>query len=375
MGGLLCERIGWRAAFLIQVPLILVLLLFAAWATPDPLGPSLAKAEGKSIAAALRTFDFYGALALTLSVSGLILGINLGGSILEWSHPVVITSLTIFVVATIALMYAEGRAERPLLPLHLLLTIPYANLNIGNTLGAMLSATANFNLPLYLQGVKQLTATKSGIILLSPLLGISLTSVAVGFALSRTGKPKRYLGAGVLLQLAGIVSCGLLQASTPVACVIAMIPWALVGQGSFFPASTVSTLSLSDPDGQAVVVTTLGLVRSLGNILGTAFSSSVLQNMLVAFLRRDVTGTKTERSRIIAQVRESVGAIRDLDPKHKGQGEFCRSHMMMSANKEWSDSFLRKGTTKHVHVHSPPRGSPLYYRSARSSSRYSQGVG
>ena len=164
-----------------------MLLLFSAYATPDPLGPSLAKAEGTSIIAALGTFDFYGALALTFSVSGLILGINLGGSILRWSHPLVIASLIVFAIAIVILIYVESRAERPLLPLHLLSTMPYANLNFGNAVGSMLSATANFNLPLYLQGVKQLTATKSGILLLSPLLGISSTSVFVGFAVSRTG--------------------------------------------------------------------------------------------------------------------------------------------------------------------------------------------
>lgn len=153
MGGILCERIGWRAAFLIQVPFIVALLLFAMWATPDPLGPSLAKVEGKSIIAALASFDIYGAVALTLSVSGLILGINLGGSILAWTHPIVIAALVVFVIASIALVFVEKRAERPLLPLHLLSTIPYANLNIGNGLGSMLSATSNFNLPIYLQGM------------------------------------------------------------------------------------------------------------------------------------------------------------------------------------------------------------------------------
>lgn len=320
LGGLLCERIGWRAAFLIQVPFIIALLLFAIWATPDPLGPSLAKAEGKSITAALATFDIYGALALTLSTSGLILGINLGGSVFKWTHPVVVSALIVFVIASVALVLVERRAERPLLPLHLLSTLPYANLNFGNTLGSMLSATANFNLPIYLQAVKQFSASKSGTLLLSPLIGISVTSVLVGFALARTGKPKIYLSAGVICQLAGMVACGLLRESNPTAGIIFMIPWVLVGQGFFFPASTVTTLSLCTSDDQAIVVTTLGLVRSLGNIFGTAFSSSVLQNTLVAFLQNDVTGKRSERDRIIAKVRKSIGAIRELDPKHKQQG-------------------------------------------------------
>lgn len=150
------------------------------------------------------------------------------------------------------------------------------------------------------------------------MIGISVTSVLVGFALARTGKPKVYLSAGVISQFLGMIACGVLTQKIPVVGIIALIPWVAVGQGSFFPASTVTTLSLCDTNDQAIVVTTLGLVRSLGSIFGTAFSSSVLQNTLVAFLRNEVTGT--ERDRIIQEVRKSIGSIRELGPVHKQQG-------------------------------------------------------
>lgn len=319
LGGLLADRLGWRAVFYLQVPLILVLLAFSVWATPPSLGPALAKSEGKSVAASLSGFDFLGAIALTLTVTGLILGINLGGNMLPWTHPIVIISLCVFVFAGTGLIMVERRAAKPLLPLHLLATVPYGNLNWGNLIGAMLSAISNFNLPLFLQAVKQISPTASGLVLVSPLVGLTISSVLVGFAISWTRKLKIFVALGAASQLIGTIACGLLSSRLPLVAIIAMIPWVSTGQGSFFPASTVSTLSLSSSEDQAIVVTTLSLVRNLGSILGVAVSSWILQNLLLMFLDMKVTGSAKDKSSIIHQVRGSVKAISTLPPKTKAQ--------------------------------------------------------
>lgn len=323
LGGLLADKLGWRAAFYLQVPLILVLTFSAVIATPSHLGPSLAKAENKTIRQALSSFDFAGAASLTLTIAGLILGINLGGSILSWTHPLVITALMTCLLAGIGLVLVERTALRPLLPLKLLSTVPFGNLNWGNTLGSMLSSTVNFNIPLFLQAVKQTSPTKSGLLLLSPLVGISVTSVLVGFAISRTRKLKRFMAAGVLSALGGMVACGCLNEHVPVVAVVFMIPWVSIGQGFFFPASTVSTLALGSSDEQAVVVTTLNLCRSLGSILGVAVSSWILQNALLLFLKQEVSGEAHLKDDIIREVRRSIKAIAGLDPVHREEGKKC----------------------------------------------------
>ena len=226
----------------------------------------------------------------------------------------------VFVVAAIALVIVERRAKLPLLPMKLLSRNPQGNLNWANTLGAALSAASNFNIPLFLQAVKQLSPTQSGVLLLSPLAGVSFTSVVVGFAVSRTGKLKPFIAVGAVLQLLGIVACGMLQKHIPTVAFIPIIPWVSIGQGFLNPASTVSTLSMSTADDQAIVVTTLNLARSVGNILGVAISSWVLQNALLVFLNKSISGSHTERMRIIRQLRQSVQVIAVLDPVHKREG-------------------------------------------------------
>jgi hypothetical protein len=57
-----------------------------------------------------------------------------------------------------------------------------------------------------------------------------------------------------------------------------------------FPASTVSVLAISTHDDQAVMTSTLGLWRNLGTVMGVAISSLIVQNALVVYLERYVTG-------------------------------------------------------------------------------------
>ena len=78
---------------------------------------------------------------------------------------------------------------------------------------------------------------------------------------------------------------------------------------------------LTESKEQAVVVTTLSLSRSLGSILGVAWSSFILQNALLAYLPKFVTGDAATKAHIIERVRSSVRAINTLDPIHRDEGK------------------------------------------------------
>lgn len=335
LGGVLCDRLGWRWAFGIQLPLIFICLLVACVTTPRDLGPTLMKSEGKGIMQAFKAFDMSGSVCLALAISGLILGLNLGGNVFPWQHPIVIVSLVMFVVSSGLLVLAERRARRPILPLPLLSTIPMANLMISNFLGStvmiqcrglpispankfQVTQTVLFNVPLFLQAVRQASPTQSGLYLISPLIGVTVTAVSTGFFITWSRRMKAPMVVGVLTILLGTSATACLSPSLPRWADFLMIPGASTGQGFLFPATSIAVLALSSQDDQAVVTTTLGLLRNLGTVLGVAVSSWVLQNALVMTLEKAVTGH--DRDEIILRVRRSVRAIQTLDPLHKSQG-------------------------------------------------------
>lgn len=286
--------------------------------TPKDLGPNLAKVEGKTILQALKDFDTPGAVTLMCTLSCFILGINLGGNIFPWTHPIVLASLCLFIVSLCALIIVEQRGTaRPILPLFLLSNFPIANLMWASLLSAVVANTIIFNVPIFLQVVRQESPTMSGLYLISPLVGASITGIFAGFWITWTRKMKPLIVIGSICFFIGAICVTNLNASLPAWTLVLLIPIASIGQGLNWPSTTIALLALNSQDNQAVVITTLGLLRYIGSILGVAISSLILQNSLLFFLERTVTGPDKEH--IILIVRQSVKAIAKLSPQHKAQ--------------------------------------------------------
>lgn len=71
-------------------------------------------------------------LLQTTSVACLILGMNLGGNIFPWTHPIVIISLILGFVLGNLLLRAERAAKFPVMPLELIWGSPRGNLIFNN---------------------------------------------------------------------------------------------------------------------------------------------------------------------------------------------------------------------------------------------------
>lgn len=90
-----------------------------------------------------------------------------------------------------------------------------------------------------------------------------------------------------------------------------------IGQGFQFPGTFMAVLATSEQREQAVVTSTLIAWRSLGNILGIAASSLVVQNVLTVYLHRLVQGPR--RDQVIERVRESIEAVASLEQPYREQ--------------------------------------------------------
>jgi len=145
LGGFLCDRLGWRWVFGIQVPLIVAYLLLAFFFVPQNLGPNLAESQGKTLRDSFQNFDSRGAVVLTVTVTSLILGINLGGNIYTWTHPLVITALVLSLCSAVFLVHTERHAQRPMLPIPLLTTRPVSSLMWSNLLSSIVTNTVLFS--------------------------------------------------------------------------------------------------------------------------------------------------------------------------------------------------------------------------------------
>ncbi|EEP75821.1 conserved hypothetical protein [Uncinocarpus reesii 1704] len=316
-GGLLADSLGWRAAFGVQLPFILVYLVAAYLTTPRSLGPELAYQEGFSLLQAIKSIDLKGSFLLVSGVTALMLGINLGGNVLSWGHPLVISSLIAFCVLTALFIRVEQSAKRPVMPLPLLSSSPRANLIFGNFFANITINTILFNAPLYFQAVKLESPTQAGFRLVGASLMLMLSCVFTGALITTTRRLKPPLLMGSLCLICGTLSMSKLHRDIPGwKGMLSVIPSSF-GQGFAFPATMLSVLAVSSQAEQAVVTTTLGLFRNLGSVMGVAVSSWILQNSLLVYLNRSVTGD--DKAEIIRRVRRSVSAISNLDRIHQNQ--------------------------------------------------------
>jgi EmrB/QacA subfamily drug resistance transporter len=190
-GGVLVDSVGWRAAFLVNVPLILV-ALFALRHVAESRDTS---GDGR--------FDWLGSLVATLAVGGLAFGV-IRGEQKAWADPVAWIALAIGVISLIAFPILMAKRPHPLVPLELFRDRTFAAINLATFFiyGALYISQSYQGL--LVQGVLGYTATAAGAIGLPAGIMLTLLSTRVGTLAGRIGS-RGFLVAGPLIMAAGLL--------------------------------------------------------------------------------------------------------------------------------------------------------------------------
>jgi MFS family permease len=196
MGGILndCSKLGWRLAFIAQAPpsLLSAIAVFFFIRIPP-------KQSQKSY---LMRIDFIGVFLLASFLVLLLLGLNTGGNIVPWTHPLPLTTIPLSLVALCTFVQWESRASQPVIPVKLMMNRTVAAACLSNFFCTMVIFSLLFLIPIYLQ-VRGRTATEVGLIILFSPMGSSFSSVGAGIIMNKTGK---YTGLGIASAI--IMACG-----------------------------------------------------------------------------------------------------------------------------------------------------------------------
>ena len=133
VGGLLIQAISWRAAFLVNLPLVLVAVV-ALRRVPESRDE---QASGR--------VDWLGAVVAVVAVGGLAFGLTRGQE-QDWQDPVAFASLAIGAVALVAFPILMAVRPNPLVPLRLFRRRNFAVVNLSTLViyGALyVSLTSN----------------------------------------------------------------------------------------------------------------------------------------------------------------------------------------------------------------------------------------
>jgi len=192
VGGLLVDTVSWRAAFLINVPLVLL----AAWATWKHVPESRDEQ-------ATSQFDWLGALVVGLAVGGLAFG-TIYGQQRDWSDPIGYIALAVGVVATAGLPIYMMRKTHALIPLHLFKSRNFSVTNLSTLLIYGALYVTFYYLALFQQGTIGYTAAAAGLAGIPGTLFLIFFSARFGSLAARYG-PRWFMALGPLLMALGVL--------------------------------------------------------------------------------------------------------------------------------------------------------------------------
>jgi len=191
LGGYLIDALSWRWIFLINVPLLLVVVWLGLPAIRE------------SRVSARRTIDWWGAVFAVLALGGVTLGL-IEGPVMRW-NPLTLAALAVGLVCALLFVWWEHRRRDPMLPLRLFRVRNFTGTNI--TTFAMYGALGGFFfiLTIHLQTVLHYSSMAAGLAALPVSVTLILLSSRIGSLAGKFG-PRWFMTAGPIMAGLGILS-------------------------------------------------------------------------------------------------------------------------------------------------------------------------
>jgi MFS family permease len=264
--------LSWHWIFYINIPLGIIALVVTDRAL-----------RGLRHVRREHSIDYLGAALMVAGVSSLLLGLVRGGEA-GWTSPEIIGYLSAGVVLSVTFVWWEARATEPILPLRLfgnrIFSVASA---IGFVVGFAMFGAIVF-LPVYLQIVRGVSPTQSGLELLPLMGGLFVASVSSGRRITTTGRYKRFPIAGTALTAAGLGLLSTLGAHTPYWRTALFMVTLGLGIGLVMQVLVLATQNSVDRRDMGVATSSATFFRSMGGTFGTAIFGSVLANQLASQL-------------------------------------------------------------------------------------------
>lgn len=268
VGGVFVDRLSWRWAFYVNLPLAVISAAIVVLALPIPY---------RRIPHAI---DYAGAALLTTAIASAVLVATIGGREVSWGSPLVVGLVLLTGVCLVLFVQRERRAREPVLPLGMLASrVVRCSAGLNLTSGALFAAGIYF-IPVFLQQVRDVSPTESGFLLVPFMFTTAFGTLVAGRRVEATGTYRAWPIAGSVCSLAGIGLLATIGADTGAATVALF--GAVLGTGIGFIMQT-SLLALQNGVGSrdlGVATSTALLSRMLGVTLGTAAGAAVLQSGL-----------------------------------------------------------------------------------------------
>ena len=264
LGGWLTDQISWRATFYVNLPvgmiaIAAVYLYFPYWHPKD----------------IKRHIDWAGVVTLIFCVVPLLLALTWVTDY-GWSSSRVELLLATSAIMFCAFLYAETKAIEPLIPLVLFREPVISMCSAGVFVVGIAMFGMIIYLPLFMQGVLGVSATRSGNLLTPMMLGIVVGTFVCGQATLRLRSYRIPVIVGSVLVTAGTILFARMDGSTQPSDVLLAMITAGFGMGLLLPAYTVAVQNAAPHRHMGIATASSTFFRSIGSTVGVAIFGSLL---------------------------------------------------------------------------------------------------
>jgi EmrB/QacA subfamily drug resistance transporter len=273
LGGFLTGHLSWRWIFYVNLPLGVVAFFVLAATLP-----SVTERVHHVV-------DYLGTLLLAGGLSAIILATSLGGTSYAWGSTFIVCLGIVGVLLLCAFVLAERRAHEPVLPLRLLANPVFSVTSaVGFVVGFALFGAVTY-LPLFLQVVKGASPTGSGLQLVPLMVGLLITSIASGQAITRTGRYKPFPILETATMTVGLYLLSTLDPASSRTSIFLFMFVLGLGLGMVMQVLVLAVQNAVDYSDLGVATSGATLFRSIGGSLGTAVLGAIFSNRLSSELR------------------------------------------------------------------------------------------
>ncbi|MGC5342805.1 MDR family MFS transporter [Streptomyces sp. DT24] len=271
LGGFITDTswLGWRWCFFIAVPFTLIALVML---TRTLHLTEIRRPDVK--------VDYLGASLIAGGVSLLLLWVTFVGNDFDWISWQTFVMVGASALILIAAVLVEARVKEPVVPLHVVRRRDPALAIVASLAVGMAMFGGAVFLGQYFQIGRGYSPTEAGLLTIPLMLGVLVASTVAGQLVSRTGKVKPFIIAGVVVLTLGFLGLSTIDHETSL--VLVSLGMLAVGIGVGMSMQNLvlvlqNTVPLSELGAASGAIT---FFRSLGGTIGVSVLGAVLANQV-----------------------------------------------------------------------------------------------
>ena len=306
IGGVIVDTpgLGWRWCFFVGLPV--AVLAFVV----------LQKTLHLPVVKRDVQIDYLGATLIVAGISLLLVWVSLAGNqfawVSGWTALLVIGGLAVVAAA----IWVEARVPEPVIPLRLFKDRTTALATAASVLIGLAMFGATVYLSQYYQLARGMSPTRAGLMSVTLVGGLFVSSIVSGRTITRTGRWKRWLVSGMVLVVIGLALLGTIDETTHLAVVGVFTMVLGAGLGMTMQNLVLAVQNNTQQSDMGAASAVVAFFRSTGgsigvSALGAMFSHQVSDKVSAGLARMGIETDGTQ-SHSIPDLKSLPAPVREL---------------------------------------------------------------